>query len=109
MSNKNSLLIACKNKNSKLALELIKNNEDNRQYDSYGNSALMWACLNKMDKVALQIIEKDDSNIGHYNKNGDTALMYACLINESCGEKKIQGNKSLMNECNKYNKKIILA
>ena len=79
----NMLLWACKNKKSKMALDLISNFGElckPEQINNKGSTALIWACSNKMDDVALSLI----SNFGklckpeQVNNENDTALMWAC-------------------------------
>jgi ankyrin repeat protein len=73
------LMIACKNKNSKVALELIKTGQSKLdQADDYGNTALMIACKNKMSEVAIKLIETGKSKPDHENNNDNTALIFAC-------------------------------
>ena len=73
-----SLIWACRNSLSEVALEIIKTGLCKRdQIDHYGNTALIFACENKLKKVALEIIKTCRSNQNQVNNVGETALFWA--------------------------------
>jgi ankyrin repeat protein len=67
--------LACYNKLSDVALELIKTNQSKPdQINSNGNTALIWACNNKLSDVALELIKTNQSKPDNIDSNGNTIL-----------------------------------
>ena len=81
--NGNTLLIlACKKKENKLALELIETGQSNPgQVNKEGNTALIHACDNNMPEVAIALIQTGQSKPDQVNIHNNTALIWACYNN----------------------------
>lgn len=74
------MTLACKNKLSLVALELIKTKKCSLGHqDKDGNTALILACHTKMEKVARELIQTCKSNPGATNNRGSTALIVSCI------------------------------
>jgi ankyrin repeat protein len=83
-NNKNgetALIVACKNKMERVAMELIPKMKEDviNKWTSYGDTALIWACVNKMENVAMELISKmSDEAINKWCNSGNTALNWCC-------------------------------
>jgi len=76
-----ALILACDNKMTEVALELIKTGHANPEQinNNYGNTALILACENIMTEVTLELIKTGHVNPEQINNNyGNTALILAC-------------------------------
>ncbi len=110
---KNSLELinAIKDKNERLALELLEREDINVNYvDKYGQTALIWACINGIESVAFKLLEKEGININQVNDRGETALMYACWNKMEIFALKLLEREDIdINHVNKYGNTALMC
>lgn len=78
LTSSTELILACKNNQSDVALQLISAGADVNTRDIYGGTPLIYACSNSLSDVAIELINHGaDVNMTYYNKK-TTALIMAC-------------------------------